>query len=1195
MVLAITITLSPLSIIKAQTQDALYIFRNDGTFNAFFYADIIRIGYSNIDTLGVEHDVVVVQEIEALDTLYRIPLSAIDSVAFVTPENKVKADVTVMTSQFTDYIVASDSVSWFRLSASTPESIVPKVGDKLLIQEPAPYLPDGFSGKVTNVSKAADGITVTTEAVDLLELFDRFVAKAAGTAQAPAEQARRAAGDDVWKTHLDVSYQTAEPIVLPALTGNFNLTASGGMGDNLSGSLDGVGTITYAFTPRINVRAFLYADPEQGIKYHQELRWSGDESFSYSIAGILTGHLDIPATIPAEAVKQMTKATLKEGGKELIKKLGDFDLALSFGVFVELQGSMNMSLTTQRTNARHVDVLNYEQRPTQLPGADLFHHLSSSKSDHDSVSCSGWAGKLTFNAGVYAKAAMEVSFKKRIMKRKWEVGVRLEGGIRLEEEPAVAIDAITETAYKETSRLYTLLNREDDVHLNLFANVQLYAKLGWLTPLHLKPEITTDHLGLYGIVPNISRIQWNIDKKKPWQGTLTSPVSRELLFDKPVGFAIFDDTGKQVADWWNPVSYRSPYAYAHYQNTFDCLEPGMYYTAYPQIQVYGKPILTDQSTEFTLGPAFINVDKEKKVLTDYDKRVLEVDEKINFRDVELLTNIANTEMEVPADAKWIFIHNWDKDEACVKLSIDNLPDDVDRREAVIRFTGRDSTGTKVLAEDSLVVRQLRPYIKATPSPVEFKKEGGTQTVVLETSLDELSAWIVPETNPGNFCSIKLEKGKDGQWTIAVTIAENKDADERTVSIVVDGQSLSGQKQQLIFYVNQEGTDSGTSEEDPTLPDTDILPGTPFDGLKYLNYDISISKKNGGNIWFDNNYSVGDSPIKATVDGRYIYVLMEKGSKESGDSAHVYLKIDNESIDKNIVGGRLYFFEEGPNFRRTISMTLKKIPNWFHNKRKIDYRVNDMSDYDEYDPEGWTAQRASYSTGPGLAKFASTFSASEWYKDGRGNIDESFYTLDDEQLNWRIDLNVWQYPQDKDNEYDNDHQDFDWVPQFPTKKLINELRSKGMVINTGTNPPALDGAYELKPLEAIGQKGYDKYEADGTLNKRLDYDVEHIKLSSQPDGTVMFDMKEFYSKWNKLYAGPYPVAIQGSDGKFTVAFVRKNWNAWWMYIFSGEVDGTTLKNVYGASISLNDDYTTDGFLIFKDSDGVSEAFDWSSTE
>ena len=39
---------------KADTiQDALYIFRNDGGFNAFFFADIQRIEYSKIDTLGV--------------------------------------------------------------------------------------------------------------------------------------------------------------------------------------------------------------------------------------------------------------------------------------------------------------------------------------------------------------------------------------------------------------------------------------------------------------------------------------------------------------------------------------------------------------------------------------------------------------------------------------------------------------------------------------------------------------------------------------------------------------------------------------------------------------------------------------------------------------------------------------------------------------------------------------------------------------------------------------------------------------------------------------------------------------------------------------------------------------------------------------------------------------------------------------
>ena len=73
-----------------RAQDALYIFRNDGQFNAFFWGDIQRFAYSKVDTLGVEHDDYVVQEVYALDSVFRIPVSAIDSIAFVTPENKVK-------------------------------------------------------------------------------------------------------------------------------------------------------------------------------------------------------------------------------------------------------------------------------------------------------------------------------------------------------------------------------------------------------------------------------------------------------------------------------------------------------------------------------------------------------------------------------------------------------------------------------------------------------------------------------------------------------------------------------------------------------------------------------------------------------------------------------------------------------------------------------------------------------------------------------------------------------------------------------------------------------------------------------------------------------------------------------------------------------------------------------------------------
>ena len=124
---------SALPVSAQQTQDALYIFRNDGGFNAFFFDDIDRIEYSKIDTLGVEQADYVVQEVYALDSVFRIPISAIDSVSFVTPETKYRADAFVADASLVNYVIASDSSTWFRVRTDTPARLLPKVGDKLLI------------------------------------------------------------------------------------------------------------------------------------------------------------------------------------------------------------------------------------------------------------------------------------------------------------------------------------------------------------------------------------------------------------------------------------------------------------------------------------------------------------------------------------------------------------------------------------------------------------------------------------------------------------------------------------------------------------------------------------------------------------------------------------------------------------------------------------------------------------------------------------------------------------------------------------------------------------------------------------------------------------------------------------------------------------------------------------------------------
>ena len=69
-----------------QAQEAFYIYRNDGEFNGFFYDDVKSMRLSKTDLDLTERDEYVVQEIETEDTIYRIPLCAIDSIGFQQPE-----------------------------------------------------------------------------------------------------------------------------------------------------------------------------------------------------------------------------------------------------------------------------------------------------------------------------------------------------------------------------------------------------------------------------------------------------------------------------------------------------------------------------------------------------------------------------------------------------------------------------------------------------------------------------------------------------------------------------------------------------------------------------------------------------------------------------------------------------------------------------------------------------------------------------------------------------------------------------------------------------------------------------------------------------------------------------------------------------------------------------------------------------
>ena len=119
-ILSLVCMLAPFAQATAQQeQRAFFVHRNDGDFNVMFFSEVDSMVYSRIDVDSVLHEDFVTQEIWTSDTVVRIPVEAIDSVTFQTPDNVYTEDAKIMSTDFRDYILLVDSLDLY-LSPSTP-------------------------------------------------------------------------------------------------------------------------------------------------------------------------------------------------------------------------------------------------------------------------------------------------------------------------------------------------------------------------------------------------------------------------------------------------------------------------------------------------------------------------------------------------------------------------------------------------------------------------------------------------------------------------------------------------------------------------------------------------------------------------------------------------------------------------------------------------------------------------------------------------------------------------------------------------------------------------------------------------------------------------------------------------------------------------------------------------------------------
>ena len=142
--------------------DAFYIYRNDGEFNAFLRYEVENITFDNGNSL-----------IQTADSIYAIPLAAIDSVSFIQPETVYKDETIQLAEQLLDYVETVDGMT-IMFSSQTPLAILPKVGDKIATMDLSDRFPGGFAGVVSSVSTTDAGYEVSCDYVDLEEVVTRF-------------------------------------------------------------------------------------------------------------------------------------------------------------------------------------------------------------------------------------------------------------------------------------------------------------------------------------------------------------------------------------------------------------------------------------------------------------------------------------------------------------------------------------------------------------------------------------------------------------------------------------------------------------------------------------------------------------------------------------------------------------------------------------------------------------------------------------------------------------------------------------------------------------------------------------------------------------------------------------------------------------------------------------------------------------
>ncbi len=531
--------------------EAFYIYRNDGQFNAFFRDEVQSIEYSNYDVDSVYYDEIVTQVVNTADSVYKIPLAAIDSVAFVTPETKYRPNVIVIEGNIRNYVLSSEGLN-IRFKSDIPSDLLPRKGDKLVTTEMSDTFIAGFAGLVENVENDGASILITCSSVGLEEIFEEFYFVNEGTPSTMMVRGEKSERRASWT--WEDSYSPGEfsfPLTVP-IAAQFKP--------------DPKGDLAYVFEPDASVnitptyswKTVLVVSPLLGTIVSIDLKEDDVIAQNLSLSGAIDWTHDFtPGTIP-------------------IFGLGPFVYAYGeIGAFLRATASVSLEQHWKQ-NFRYT--LHYEaSSPLYIPRI-TFNGIRLENEHSGQLLANG-----EFGLGFYVE--LGVAFM-----AKWllSAGGRAEAGIKVGGD-VMLYKKDMESALRSTDVYKTL--QGTDVHLSRFWNVGLQGQLlNWGFSHNFKPLSDEKMIARFSIVPDFSNVELERDETDSSILHASAKASGVCL-PQDLGFTLFNqeiwDDGKTSFSRYGYMGSTADIYASYFDMPYD-----EKYEVYPTVKLFGVDALT---------------------------------------------------------------------------------------------------------------------------------------------------------------------------------------------------------------------------------------------------------------------------------------------------------------------------------------------------------------------------------------------------------------------------------------------------------------------------------------------------------------------------------------------------------------------------------------------------------------------------